>query len=220
MMRICAKLKFRLPNLPRSKRCAVLARTTPAPSMPSRCSRSRSHRARSRRPIWAACSRSWPAPKNERDLSEIRAELEAGGYVRPADRRKQVKQQPSKPMHFRSSDGFRYFCRPQQPPERPAVAQDARRDDLWLHAEISRHARYHRVRRHPPPDETITEAAELCGLLPEARGQNVPSVDVTPVRFLLRKPNGGQSPAWSCMTATARCSSPQTQLLPRRLRVE
>ena len=41
--------------------------------------------------------------ENERDLSEIRAELEAGGYVRPADRRKQGKQQPSKPMHFRSS---------------------------------------------------------------------------------------------------------------------
>ncbi|MFR5421488.1 MAG: hypothetical protein ACLTG4_05715 [Oscillospiraceae bacterium] len=40
------------------------------------------------RPIWAACSRSWPAPNRARS-GEIQG-LEAGGYVRPADRRKQV----------------------------------------------------------------------------------------------------------------------------------
>lgn len=157
--------------------------------------------------------------ENERDLSEIRAELEAGGYVRPADRRKQVKQQPSKPMHFRSSDGFDIFVGRNNRQNDQLSLKTARRDDLWLHVQ-----KFHGTHviiacaGIQPPDETITEAAELAAYYSEAReGQNVP-VDVTPVRCL-RKPNGAK-PAWSCMTATARCSSPPDAALPARLRVE
>ena len=130
--------------------------------------------------------------ENERDLSEIRAELEAGGYVRPADRRKQGKQQPSKPMHFRSSDGFDIFVGRNNRQNDQLSLKTARRDDLWLHVQ-----KFHGTHviiacaGVQPPDGTITEAAELAAYYSEAReSQNVP-VDVTPVRCL-RKPNGAK----------------------------
>lgn len=108
--------------------------------------------------------------ENERDLSEIRAELEAGGYVRPADRRKQGKQQPSKPMHFRSSDGFDIFVGRNNRQNDQLSLKTARRDDLWLHVQ-----KFHGTHviiacaGIQPPDGTITEAAELAAYYSEAR---------------------------------------------------
>lgn len=130
--------------------------------------------------------------ENERDLNEIRAELEQGGYVRPTDRRKQSKQPPSKPMEFTSSDGYRIFVGRNNRQNDQLSLKTARRDDLWLHVQ-----KFHGTHvviacaGEQPPDETITEAAILAAYYSQAReGQNVP-VDVTPVRFL-RKPNGAK----------------------------
>lgn len=109
-------------------------------------------------------------------------------------------------MHFRSSDGFDIFVGRNNRQNDQLSLKTARRDDLWLHVQ-----KFHGTHviiacaGVQPPDGTITEAAELAAYYSEAReSQNVP-VDVTPVRCL-RKPNG-PSPAWSYMTATARCSS-------------
>ncbi len=130
--------------------------------------------------------------ENERDLSEIRAELEQGGYVRPTDRKKQSKQQPSQPMEFRSSDGFRILVGRNNRQNDQLSLKTARRDDLWLHVQ-----KFHGTHvivectGAQPPDSTVTEAAILAAFYSQAReGQNVP-VDVTPVRFL-RKPNGAK----------------------------
>ena len=157
--------------------------------------------------------------ENERDLSEIRAELEAGGYVRPADRRKQARQQPSKPMHFRSSDGFDIFVGRNNRQNDQLSLKTARRDDLWLHVQ-----KFHGTHviiacaGIQPPDETITEAAELAAYYSEAReGQNVP-VDVTPVRFL-RKPNGAK-PGMVVYDRYRTVLVTPDAALPARLRVE
>ena len=157
--------------------------------------------------------------ENERDLSEIRAELEAGGYVRPADRRKQARQQPSKPMHFRSSDGFDIFVGRNNRQNDQLSLKTARRDDLWLHVQ-----KFHGTHviiacaGVQPPDGTITEAAELAAYYSEAReGQNVP-VDVTPVRFL-RKPNGAK-PGMVVYDRYRTVLVTPDAALPARLRVE
>ena len=157
--------------------------------------------------------------ENERDLSEIRAELEAGGYVRPADRRKQARQQPSKPMHFRSSDGFDIFVGRNNRQNDQLSLKTARRDDLWLHVQ-----KFHGTHviiacaGIQPPDGTITEAAELAAYYSEAReGQNVP-VDVTPVRFL-RKPNGAK-PGMVVYDRYRTVLVTPDAALPARLRVE
>ena len=127
--------------------------------------------------------------ESERDLAEIRAELEAGGYVRSADRRRQQKQPASRPMRFRSSDGFEILVGRNN---RQNSLKTARRDDLWLHIQ-----KFHGTHviiccaGALVPDGTITEAAMLAAWYSQAReGQNVP-VDVTQVRNL-RKPNGAK----------------------------
>ena len=128
--------------------------------------------------------------ENERDLTEIRAELEAGGYVRAANQKRQIKQHPSKPMEFTSSDGYCILVGRNNRQNDQLSLKTARRDDLWLHVQ-----KFHGTHvvlccgGTTPPDETITEAAMLAAWFSQARdGQNVP-VDVTPVKYL-RKPNG------------------------------
>lgn len=130
--------------------------------------------------------------ENERDLSEIRAELEVGGYVRLTDRKKQIKVQPSKPMVFVSSDGYRIFVGRNNRQNDQLSLKTAAKTDLWLHVQKF-HGAHVIIDCHgtTPPDQTITEAAQLAAWFSEAReGQNV-SVDITPVRNL-RKPNGAK----------------------------
>lgn len=132
--------------------------------------------------------------ENEHDLSEIRTELEDGGYVRPTDRRKgkPMKQAPSKPMEFFSSDGYRILVGKNNRQNDQLSLKIAHKSDIWLHVQKFHGA--HTVIEcggAPVPDETITEAAMLAALYSEAKdSQNVP-VDVTPVRFL-KKPNGAK----------------------------
>ena len=132
--------------------------------------------------------------ENERDLSEIRAELEDGGYLRAADRqkKKQIRQAPSKPLEFRSSDGFPIFVGKNNRQNDQLSLKSAHKNDIWLHIQKAHGA--HVIIEcggAEVPDTTVTEAAMLAAYYSEAKqGQNLP-VDVTPVRFL-RKPNGAK----------------------------
>ena len=132
--------------------------------------------------------------ENERDLSEIRAELEDGGYLRTADRqkKKQMRQAPSKPLEFRSSDGFPIFVGKNNRQNDQLSLKSAHKNDIWLHIQKAHGA--HVIIEcggAEVPDTTVTEAAMLAAYYSEAKqGQNLP-VDVTPVRFL-RKPNGAK----------------------------
>jgi len=132
--------------------------------------------------------------ENERDLSEIRVELEDGGYVR-ADRRKgnkQMKQAPAKPLLFRSSDGARILVGKNNRQNDQISLKIAHKNDIWLHVQKFHGA--HVVIEcagAEASDRTITEAAMLAAFYSEVReGQNVP-VDVTQVRNL-KKPNGAK----------------------------
>ena len=130
--------------------------------------------------------------ESESDLAEIRQELEAGGYVRPADRRKQPKLPASRPMEFTSSDGYRILVGQNNRQNDQLSMKTARKDDLWLH--IQKFHGTHVIISCAgvrPPDRTVTEAAMLAAFYSQAKnGQNVP-VDVTQVRNL-RKPNGAK----------------------------
>ena len=121
-----------------------------------------------------------------------RQELEAGGYVRPADRRKQPKLPASRPMEFASSDGYRILVGRNNRQNDQLSMKTARKDDLWLH--IQKFHGTHVIISCAgvrPPDRTVTEAAMLAAFYSQAKnGQNVP-VDVTQVRNL-RKPNGAK----------------------------
>ncbi len=130
--------------------------------------------------------------ETERDLSEIRAELVENGYVKDNQKRKQMKLPPSRPMEFRSSDGFTIYVGRNNRQNDLLTCKAAYKTDLWLHAQkVSGSHVVIACAGAPVPDQTLTEAAMLAAYYSQARaGQKVP-VDCCPVRQV-KKPNGAK----------------------------
>ena len=130
--------------------------------------------------------------ETERDVSDIRAELIEGGYLKQTDRKKQMKTPPSRPMEFRSSDGFQILVGRNNRQNDLLTTKLAYKTDLWLHVQKA-HGSHVIIAcaGAPVPDRTITEAAELAVWYSQARqGHNVP-VDLCPVRQV-KKPAGAR----------------------------
>ena len=126
--------------------------------------------------------------ETEAELEEIRQELQSGGYLR-ADGKKRLKQAKSKPMEFTSTDGYTIIVGRNNRQNEELTFKWARRDDLWLHA--SKVHGSHVIIAcggTTPPDDTITQAAQLAAYYAETTGgQNIP-VDVTPVKQVKKTP--------------------------------
>ena len=130
--------------------------------------------------------------ETEADVNDIRAELIEGGYLRPTDRKKQMKLPASKPMQFTSSDGIQILVGRNNRQNDLLTTKLAYKTDLWLHVQKA-HGSHVIIAcaGAPVPDQTITEAAELAAWFSQARhGHNVP-VDLCPVRQV-KKPAGAK----------------------------
>ena len=121
--------------------------------------------------------------ENEAELDEIRQELYAGGYVRLDSSKKRMKVAKSKPMRFESTDGYPIYVGRNNRQNDELTFKLARKDDIWCHA--SKVHGSHVIIScggTVPPDDTITQAAQLAAYYSETMGgQNIP-VDVTPVK--------------------------------------
>ncbi len=129
--------------------------------------------------------------QSEGDLEEIRQELQFGGYLRPDSNKKRMRQAKSQPMRFVSTDGYDIFVGRNNRQNEALTFQVARKDDLWLHAQKV-HGSHVIIAcgGATPPDNTITQAAQLAAHYAEsAGGQNIP-VDVTPVKQVKKLPGG------------------------------
>ena len=128
----------------------------------------------------------------EVDLEEIRRELQEGGYVKADPGRKRMKQGKVPPMRFESTDGYPIYVGRNNRQNDELTFKLARKDDLWLHA--SKVHGSHVIIScggTTPPDDTITQAAQLAAYYAETKGgQNLP-VDVTPVKQV-KKPASGK----------------------------
>ncbi len=103
-----------------------------------------------------------------------------------------MKQPPSKPMLFCSSDGFAIYVGRNNRQNDQLTLRMADRRDLWLHTQKI-HGSHVIIAcaGQQPPDRTITEAAMLAAYYSQARqSQNVP-VDCTAVRNV-KKPSGAK----------------------------
>jgi predicted ribosome quality control (RQC) complex YloA/Tae2 family protein len=130
--------------------------------------------------------------ETEADVSDIRAELTEGGYLRQTDRKKQMKAPASKPMQFQSSDGIQILVGRNNRQNDMLTTKMAYKTDLWLHVQKA-HGSHVIIAcaGAPVPDQTVTEAAELAAWFSQARqGHNVP-VDLCPVRQV-KKPAGAK----------------------------
>ncbi len=127
--------------------------------------------------------------QTEQELQEIRQELTDGGYVRPDNSKKRPKQAKLQPMRFTSTDGYPIYVGRNNLQNDQLTFKAARKDDLWLHAQKV-HGSHVIIScgGTQPPDDTITQAAQLAAHYAQtAGGQNV-AVDVTPVRQVKKLP--------------------------------
>ena len=123
------------------------------------------------------------------ELEEIKQELQQGGYLRADSARRKMKQAKSKPMVFTSTDGYSIYVGRNNHQNDELTFRAARKDDIWCHA--SKVHGSHVIIAcggTTPPDDTITQAAQLAAHYAEtAGGQNIP-VDVTPVKQVKKVP--------------------------------
>lgn len=130
--------------------------------------------------------------ESEKDLTEIRQELIAGGYLKNTDKKKKMKIQPSKPMEFVSSAGLRIRVGRNNSQNDQLTLKSAFKSDLWLHTQKIHGSHVIISCEGGEADEaTILEAAKLAAYYSQAReGQNVP-VDYTIVKNV-KKPAGAK----------------------------
>ena len=125
----------------------------------------------------------------EAELEEIRQELQSGGYLKADSGKKRVKQGKLPPMRFESTDGYSIYVGRNNRQNDELTFKSARKDDIWCHA--SKVHGSHVIIScggTTPPDDTITQAAQLAAHYSEAvGGQNLP-VDVTPVKQVKKLP--------------------------------
>ena len=127
----------------------------------------------------------------EAELEEIRRELQEGGYVKADPGKKRMKQGKLPPMRFESTDGYPIYVGRNNRQNDELTFKLARKDDLWLHA--SKVHGSHVIIScggTTPPDDTITQAAQLAAYYSEHKGGQNLSVDVTPVKQVKKTPSG------------------------------
>lgn len=130
--------------------------------------------------------------ETEQEMEEIREELQQGGYLRMDNVRKKPRQKKLPPLAFTSTQGYPIYVGRNNQQNEELTHRLARKNDLWLHAQKVHGSHVIVVCGNTtPPDDTITQAAQLAAYYSQARqGQNVP-VDVT-AAGQVKKMGGGK----------------------------
>ena len=127
--------------------------------------------------------------ETEAELDEIRQELQSGGYVKADTGKRKMKAGKLPPMRFESTDGYPIFVGRNNRQNDELTFKSARKDDLWLHA--SKVHGSHVIiacAGVTPPDDTVTQAAQLAAYYSESTGGQNIAVDVTPVKQVKKLP--------------------------------
>ena len=128
--------------------------------------------------------------ETDAELEEIRQELQAGGYLKQDTGKRRIKPAKLQPMKFESTDGYAIYVGRNNRQNDELTFKAARKDDIWLHA--SKVHGSHVIiacAGVTPPDDTITQAAQLAAYYAESTGgQNIP-VDVVPVKLVKKTPD-------------------------------
>lgn len=129
--------------------------------------------------------------ESERELEELRQELEEEGYLRRA-RGRQKPPLPTKPLSFRSSDGFLILVGRNNRQNDRLTLHTARGSDLWLHTKnIPGSHVIVCAEGQPIPDRTVEQAAVLAATYSKAADSHQVPVEYTFARFV-KKPSGAK----------------------------
>lgn len=129
---------------------------------------------------------------SEADLSEIREELENGGYLRAANKNKKQKPIAARPMEFISTDGFKILVGRNNRQNDLLTLKTAEKSDIWLHTKnIPGSHVIICCSGREVPDETLTQAAVLAAYYSKASASASVPVDYVAVGKV-KKPSGAK----------------------------
>lgn len=131
---------------------------------------------------------------NAADISEIRAELAAEGYIEKRRiEEKRRKKEVSKPLHFVSSDGFDIYVGRNNTQNDYLTLRFANNSDWWFHTKDihGSHTVIKLGTNKDVPRSTMLEAAQLAAYYSKARESGQVPVDYTLIKNV-KKPNGAK----------------------------
>ena len=124
------------------------------------------------------------------ELNEIRQELVNGKFLRAESGKKRPpKNVPSKPMHYRSSDGIDLFVGKNNVQNDALTLRQATGSNYFVHAKNIPGSHVLIQFDGEPPMQTLTEACQLAAYYSKARSSALVPVDYTPRKFV-KKPSG------------------------------
>ncbi len=129
--------------------------------------------------------------QSDAELEEIRHELQEGGYIKADTGKRKMKAGKLPPLRFESTDGYPIYVGRNNRQNDELTFRLARKDDIWCHASKV-HGSHVIIScgSTVPPDNTVTQAAQLAAHYAQSKGgQNLP-VDVTQVRQVKKTPGG------------------------------
>ena len=129
---------------------------------------------------------------SDREITEIREELEKGGYVKVKKGNKQKKEKPLPPIEFKSSDGFTIIVGRNNVQNDTLTLKTAKNYDMWLH--VQKHAGSHTViiaDKKEITEATIFEAACIAAYHSKAKDSSSVAVDYTLIKNV-KKPVGAK----------------------------
>ena len=126
-----------------------------------------------------------------RELDELRAELEAEGYLR-RQRGKQKSPPPMKPLTFRTDDGFVVYVGRNNLENDRLTLRIAKGSDIWMHTKNIPGSHVIVVcEGQTPPDRTLEQAAILAATHSKAANSVQVPVDYAAARYV-KKPSGAK----------------------------
>ena len=130
--------------------------------------------------------------ETEREISEIRDELEKGGYLKTKKGNKLKKEKPLPPLEFISSDGFKILVGRNNVQNDILTLKTAKNYDMWLH--IQKYAGSHTIiisDKKEITETAIYEAACIAAYYSKAQNSSSVAIDYTLVRNV-KKPVGAK----------------------------
>ena len=128
--------------------------------------------------------------ESEKDVADIRRELEGAGVLKAKRGVKQAKPKPRGPFRYVSSGGYEILAGRSNGQNDELTTRTARRGDIWLHTQKV-HGSHVIIRTDGAPvdEQTLAEAASIAVWHSQAREGGKAPVDYTEVRNV-KKPSG------------------------------
>jgi predicted ribosome quality control (RQC) complex YloA/Tae2 family protein len=128
--------------------------------------------------------------ETEKDISDIRRELAATGYIRSSGSSKADRSKAQAPWHFVTDDGFEVLAGRSNVQNDELTTKIGRRTDYWFHTQKVHGSHVIlRCEGNEPSELAIAQAAAIAVFYSQGRDGGKTAVDYTMLKFV-RKPSG------------------------------